>query len=145
MNEMNDNEETKSGETVENSRLAFAPCSALVFDILESTEQWSVEGLPFDSGKGRKSGVYAFFAYNGPSEVCLYVGKAFCLRSRLQQHMHHSEWVNRFFDDLGDPIDDPPGLLLPMFARVWFSDNRAGLETIIMRSLRPRYNKRNEG
>ena len=121
------------------------PCSAEIWNICDQTEDWRVDGLPFDSGKGRKAGVYAFFAYDGPNEVCIYVGKAFCLRNRLQQHVHHSEWMNRFFDDLGDPLGDPTGLLLPMFARVWFSDERAGMETMLMDALRPRYNQRNEG
>jgi len=130
---------------VSGSESRLHPCSALVADVCEPKDTWRIEGLPFSCGKGRKAGVYAFFAYDGPKEVCLYVGKAFCLRNRLQQHVDHSEWMNRFFDDLGDPCFHEPGkMLLPLFARVWFTDDRAGMETRITNALRPRYNQRHE-
>jgi hypothetical protein len=123
------------------SEYAAPPCSALVADVCEPKDAWRIEGLPFSCGKGRKPGVYAFFAYDGPKEVCLYVGKAFCLRNRLQQHVDHSEWLNRFWAET--ERDDAP-LLFPLFARVWFTDDRAGMETRITDALRPRYNQRHE-
>ena len=104
-------------------------------------ETWTVEGLPFSCGKGRKAGVYAFFAYDGPKEVCLYVGKAFCLRNRLQQHVDHSEWMNKFWVETERDADP---LLLPLFARVWFCEDRAGMETRLTDALQPRYNQRRE-
>ena len=147
MIEMNDNEETEGAGTPKDSRLADTPCSAFILNVTDPTYEWQVEGLPFNSGKQRKSGVYAFFAYEGPNEVCLYVGKAYCLRNRLQQHVDHSEWMNRFFDELDDALyrDDPLPLLLPLFAKVWFTCERAGMESKLIDALQPRYNQRYEG
>jgi hypothetical protein len=122
--------------------------SAVIWDVisyLEPLEPYNeIDGEFFNTGKRSKSGVYAFFGYEGAQERYVYVGKAKCLRARIQQHLGSdlkpcSPWVDRLFADVWKDK-----LYLPLGVKVWFSNNRAGLESTLIQQLRPIYNKREE-
>jgi len=115
------------------------PCSSMVLDVLQEVGDWEYKGDSFRSRSKQRSGVYAFFAHDKHKEVCLYVGKAFCLHNRIQTNVNRSVWMDRFWQAEAD--DE---LFTPLFVRVWFTDNRAGLESTLIDILKPRYNKKRE-
>lgn len=66
-----------------------------------------------------------------------YIGKALKLKSRLMQHYtgHRSRFLNVWLRD--------EETFMPFIA-VWFSEERASLESKLIKVLKPKYNRRNE-
>lgn len=114
------------------------PC---IFDEA-SRKSWG-EKNPFRlPGQSIISGVYLFYSRSKDGVIALYVGKAANLWNRMQTHWcrpGEDGWINRFLEEIDSgELDDV------VMACAWREDERAGMEARLIKSLKPRYCRRNE-
>jgi hypothetical protein len=118
---------------------------------------WSLDPCIFDQGDRQStgeenpiklpnqpivSGVYLFYSRTREGIIALYVGKAANLWNRMQTHWCRPEergWINRYLEEIEKgSLDDV------VMACAWCEEERAGMEARLIRSLRPRYCRRQE-
>ncbi|MDR3682115.1 MAG: hypothetical protein P4L11_00190 [Geothrix sp.] len=118
---------------------------------------WSIDPCVFDLGErqitGEKnpfklpdqsvvSGVYLFYSRSKNGIVALYVGKAANLWNRMQTHWcrpGERGWINSYLEDIDKgTLDDV------VMACAWNEEERAGMEAQLIKSLKPRYCRRQE-
>lgn len=118
---------------------------------------WSVDPCIFDEA-GRKSmgeknpfklpdqsvisGVYLFYSRSKDGVIALYVGKAANLWNRMQTHWcrpGEQGWINSYLEEINTgTLEDV------VMACAWKEEERAGMEARLIRSLKPRYCRRQE-
>lgn len=121
------------------------------------TPDWSIDPCILDQGDRQStgeqnpiklpdqsivSGVYLFYSRTNEGIAALYVGKAANLWNRMQTHWcrpGEQGWINSYLEDVesGDLND-------VVMACAWNEEARAGMEAQMIRSLRPRYCRRQE-
>ena len=88
------------------------------------------------------SGVYLFYSRTKDGIVALYVGKAANVWNRMQTHWcrpGERGWLNFYLEDVNSgALDDV------VMACAWAEEERAGMEAQLIRTLKPRYCRRQE-